>query len=95
MDSRPLRDLGNRRTEMMRIFKSELGKRKVPYVIGTGKLPTTEELVTAAINKLLRAFSKASAAINALCVLAGVARINRLSLLFLLYTSMALFLAVS
>jgi len=53
----PLRDLGNRRTEMMRIFKSELGKRKVPYVLVQGNYQQREELVTAAINKLLRAFS--------------------------------------
>lgn len=52
----PLRDLGNRREEMMRTFKSELELRKIPYILIQGNYQQREEKVITEINKLLQKF---------------------------------------
>ena len=52
----PLRDLGERRDEMMNIFKTELDKRNIPYIPIQGNYEQREKLVVEAINSLLQRF---------------------------------------
>jgi HTH-type transcriptional repressor of NAD biosynthesis genes len=48
-----LRDLGDRREEMMRIFRDELGKRNLNYVLVTGSFVERKEIIDREIRGLL------------------------------------------
>jgi HTH-type transcriptional repressor of NAD biosynthesis genes len=48
-----LRDLGDRRVEMMRIFRDELGKRNLNYVLVTGSFVERKEIIDREIRGLL------------------------------------------
>ena len=52
----PLRDLGERRKEMMTIFKAELDKRKISYVLIQGDYNEREKKVMREVNALLQQF---------------------------------------
>lgn len=52
-----MRDLGSRREEMFNVFKSELEKRNIPFVLVRGTYEQREERVVKEIEKLLNAFS--------------------------------------
>ncbi len=48
-----LRDLGHKREEMFSLFKTELEKRNIPYVLVHGSYALREELVIGQLDKLL------------------------------------------
>lgn len=48
-----LRDLGNQRAEMASIFKSELEKRKIPYVLVAGNWQARFEIIRKEVDQLL------------------------------------------
>lgn len=52
----PLRDLGERRKEMMDLFRKELEKREIPYILIQGDYNTREKKVIQEINTLLRKY---------------------------------------
>lgn len=52
----PLRDLGEKRKEMMDIFRTELDKRNIPYVLIQGDYNERESKVMQAVNDLLDKF---------------------------------------
>ena len=52
----PLRDLGERREEMMHVFKTELDKRKITYIPIQGSYEQREKSVKEAIDSLFRKF---------------------------------------
>ena len=51
-----LRDLGERREEMMHVFKTELDKRKITYIPIQGSYEQREKSVKEAIDSLFRKF---------------------------------------
>jgi HTH-type transcriptional repressor of NAD biosynthesis genes len=52
----PLRDLGKRRKKMMNIFKAELDKRNISYVLIQGNYNEREQKVMQEVNALLQQF---------------------------------------
>jgi nicotinamide riboside kinase len=48
-----LRDLGNRREDMIAVFKDALEKRGIPYVLVKGSYTEREEIVVTGIDRLL------------------------------------------
>lgn len=49
-----LRDLGDKRTEMMRVFRAELEKRTLPFIIVRGDWDQRFELIRRKVDELLK-----------------------------------------
>ncbi len=48
-----IRDLNDKREEMMRIFKEELIKRKIPFILVKGTWAQREEIIKKAVDSLI------------------------------------------
>ena len=49
-----LRDLGNQREHMFQVFKNELEKRQIPFLLVSGNYETREHFVSQKLNELLK-----------------------------------------
>ena len=52
-----LRDLGERRSEMMEVFRNKLESRKIPYTLISGSLEQRERVIISVVDNLLKKFS--------------------------------------
>ena len=51
-----LRDLGERRSEMMEVFRNKLESRKIPYTLISGSLEQRERVIISVVDNLLKKF---------------------------------------
>ena len=51
-----LRDLGERRSEMLEFFRSKLESRKIPYTLISGSLEQRERVIISVVDNLLKKF---------------------------------------
>ena len=51
-----LRDMGERRSEMMECFRSKLESRKIPYTLISGSLEQRERVIISVVDNLLKKF---------------------------------------